>query len=93
MYYSIHTDTRTHACMHTHSLTSELQAPQLKGDKAIAILNDVHESIEPVGGKDEEVSTGNLPPASQHQVPTQVLLQHPRQVLIVEAVQPVWIRV
>lgn len=71
------------------TLTSELQSPKLEGDKSITIFNDVYESIEPVRGEDEEVSTSHLAPPAQYQVPTQVLLQYPRKVLIKQAVQPV----
>ena len=54
--------------------TSELQATQLECDEAIAILYDVHEGVESVGGENEEVPTGDTPPPPQHQVSTQVLL-------------------
>ena len=46
----------------TSDLTSELQATELKGDKAIAKLNDVHEGIESVRGENEEISRSDLPP-------------------------------
>ena len=41
--------------------TSELESPELECDKSIAKLNDVYESIETVGGQDEEVATVDLP--------------------------------
>jgi len=58
----------------TSDLTSELQATELKGDKAIPKLNDVHEGIESVGGENEEISRSDLPPFPQDQVSAQVLL-------------------
>lgn len=54
----------------TFDLTSELQPTELESDKAIAKLNNVDKSIESVGGEDEEISRGHLPPPPQHQVPT-----------------------
>lgn len=62
--------------------TSELQAPQLKGDQAVSDFNDVHQSVEVVGGQDEAVARAVVPPASQQQVSTQTVLQGARQVLI-----------
>lgn len=46
-------------------LTSELQAPELKGDQAIANLNNVHQSIEVVWGKDETVARAVVAPAAK----------------------------
>ena len=34
--------------MQDTSITSELQSSELKGDKAIAKLDDVHQCVEPV---------------------------------------------
>lgn len=55
-------------------LTSELQAPQLEGDQAIADLNDVHQCIEVVWGKDETVACAVVAPAAKQQVSTQAVL-------------------
>lgn len=76
-----------------HSVTSKFQSSELKGHKAIAVLYDVYESIESIRGEDEEVTTGHLPPASEHQVTTQVFLEYPGEVLVKQAVQSVGVGV
>lgn len=63
-------------------LTSELQTPQLEGDEAIANLDDVHQGIEVVWGKDEAVACGVVAPAAEQQVSTQAVLQRACQVLV-----------
>ena len=77
----------------TVSLTSELEPPELEGDEAVANLDDVHESVESVGGEDEEVPGRDTPPAPQQQVPTEAPLQRPRQMLVEQAVQSIGVRV
>ena len=74
-------------------LTSELQAPQLKGHKPVPDLDDVDQSVEPVGSEDKEVARRDSPPPPQEEVSTQALLQDPGEVLVEEAVQlvRVWV--
>ena len=69
--------------------TSKLQPPQLKGDKAVANLNDMDEGIEVVGGHDETVTLSVAPPSPQQQVPTQRMLQRASQVLVKYRIQVV----
>lgn len=63
-------------------LTSELQAPELEGDQAVANLNDVHQSVKVVGGEDEAVACVVVSPAPEQQVSTQAVLQRACQVLV-----------
>lgn len=67
---------------HKTLLTSELQTPELKGDEAVADLNDVHQSVEVVRCQDETVACVVVPPASKQQVSAQAVLQRARQVLV-----------
>ena len=76
---------------HPSTRTSELQATELEGDKSIAVLDDVDESVELVRSEDEEVPTGDTPPATHHQISAEVLLEHPSQVLVEKTVQTVWV--
>lgn len=59
-------------------LTSELQTPKLEGDQAVADLDDVHQCVEVVWGKDEAVACGVVAPAAEQQVSTQAVLQRAR---------------
>lgn len=70
-------------------LTSELQASELEGDQAIANLDEVNKGVEVVRGQDEAVPRAVVPPAAQHQVTTQRVLQRARQILIEDGVQVV----
>jgi len=49
----------------------------------------VHEGVEGVGGHDEDVALLGVAPATHQQVPTQAVLQRPRQVLVEDRVQVV----
>lgn len=74
---------------HSWSLTSKLQSPQLVGDEAIAYFNKVNQCIEVVRGKNEAISSIEIAPASQHQIPTEAVLQRSRQMLIKDGIQVV----
>lgn len=69
------------------SLTSELQAPQLEGDQAVADLDEVHQGVEVVGGQDEAVPGAVVAPSAQHEVAAERVLQRARQVLVKDGVQ------
>ena len=74
MYVHVH----IHVCSHVYVRTSEFQPPELKSDEAVSHLDDVHQSVESVGGEDEEVPTGIPAPSPQQEVPTEALLEDPR---------------
>lgn len=49
---------------HETRLTSELQPSELKRDQAIADLDEVHQSVQVVGGQDEAVPGAEVAPSA-----------------------------
>lgn len=68
-------------------LTSELQPTQLEGDQAVANLDEVHKSVQVVGGQDEAVAGAEVAPAAEQQVSAQTVLQRAGQVFVEDGVQ------
>lgn len=77
------------ATKHPGLLTSELQPTELKGHQAVADLDEVHESVQVVGGQDEAVPGAEVSPAAQEEVPTKAVLQGAGQMLVEDGVQVV----
>lgn len=70
-------------------LTSELQPPELKGDQAVADLNEMHQRVQVVGGQDEAIPGAEVPPSAQQEVPAQTVLQGAGEVFVKDGVQVV----
>ena len=73
-------------------LTSELQPSELKGDEAVADLDEVHQGVQVVGGQDEAVPGAEVAPSAQQEVSTQAVLQGAGKVLVEDGVQVVVVR-
>jgi len=72
---------------HVDHLTSELQPSELKGDQTVADLDEMHQSVQVVGGQDEAVPRAEVAPSAQQEVSTQAVLQRAGKVLIEDGVQ------
>lgn len=56
-------------------LTSELQPSELEGDQTVADFDEMHQSVQVVGGQDETIPRAEVAPSAQEEVSTQAVLQ------------------